>query len=70
MLNTKPRLKCSLIQGSLILAFSQYKRWILNPRMLLLLYTIIFINDTVTAKMLDLANELGYTLNIVELLRL
>lgn len=50
----------------LLYAYEQYRTWIFSPRILLILYTIVFLNDNLTVKMLEICRETGYSLNLAE----
>ena len=57
-------------RASFLFAFEQYKASLFNPRILLIIYTVVFLNDSLTVKMLEICKETGYTLNIAEPLAL
>lgn len=59
-----------MIRASFLFARRQYKSWLLNPRILLIVYLVVFLNQSVTVKMLSLCKETGYSLNIAEPLAL
>lgn len=59
-----------MCRASFLYAFEQYKAWLFNPRILLIIYTVVFLNDSLTVKMLEICEETGYTLNLAEPLAL
>ncbi len=59
-----------MLKSSFLFAWEQYKSWLLNPRILLAIYLIVFINQSITIKMLALCDETGYSLNLAEPLAL
>lgn len=59
-----------MIRASFLFARQHYKSWLLSPRILLIVYLIVFLNQSVTVKMLSLCKETGYSLNIAEPLAL
>lgn len=59
-----------MIRASLLFAGEQYKGWLLNPRILLIVYLIVFLNQSITVKMISLCKETGYGINIAEPLAL
>ena len=55
-----------MFRKSVMFALQQYKCWLFSPRILLILYLCIFMNDNLTAEMVAIADTTGYILNIVE----
>lgn len=58
------------IRSSFSFAFEQYKSWLLSPRILVIIYIIVFLNDNITKEMMFLCNETEYSINIAEPLAL
>ena len=48
-----------MCRASFLYAFEQYKAWLFNPRILLIIYTVVFLNDSLTVKMLEICEETG-----------
>lgn len=59
-----------MIRASFLFARQQYKSWLFSPRILLIVYLVVFLNQSVTVKMISLCKETGYSLNIAESLAL
>lgn len=59
-----------MLRSSFLFAWEQYKGWLLSPRILLAVYLVVFLNQSITAEMLSLCRETGYTVNIAEPLAL
>lgn len=59
-----------MLKSSFLFAWEQYKNWLISPRILAAVYLIVFLNQSVTVKMLELCRETGYKINIAEPLAL
>lgn len=59
-----------MLKSSFLFAWEQYKSWLLNPRILLAVYLVVFLNQSITMKMVSLCAELSYRINIAEPLAL
>ncbi len=59
-----------MLKSSFLFAAEQYRSWLLTPRILVAVYMIIFLNESVTLKIMELCAETGYHINLAEPLAL
>ena len=55
-----------VLSGSVSIAWEEYKKWILNPRMILVVILGIIMNDSIIKPLLERVDKMGEPINLIE----
>lgn len=59
-----------MVRSAFLFAREQFKSWLISPRILLVVYITVFLNENITKNVLSICREVGYTINVAEPLAL